>query len=51
MSQSPTTSAVTIDVIQDAEPTALHRPYARRHYPQRISLFESSRMAREMHRL
>ena len=51
MSQSPTTSAVTLDVIQDAEPTVWQRPAARRHYPQRSSLFEPSRMAREMFRL
>ena len=97
MSQSPTTSAATPDVIQDAEPTlvkdgmshapvfitqqqvvfstaaatssrpasisrrlieairvvgaALYRPPARRHYPQRSSYFEQSRMAREMDRL
>jgi hypothetical protein len=97
MSQSPTTSAATPDVIEDALPnvlkdgmsdaavlitpqqvvfstaaaissrpasisrrvidairvvsTALHRPPARRHYPQRFSLFEESRMAREMDRL
>ena len=30
---------------------ALHRPPARRHYPQRSSYFEHSRMAREMDRL
>jgi hypothetical protein len=29
---------------------ALHRPPARRHYPQRISYLEQSRMAREMDR-
>jgi len=98
MSQSPSTSAATPDVIiQDAEPTlvtggmshapvfitqqqvvfstaaatssrpasisrrlieairvvgaALYRPPARRHYPQRISYFEQSRVAREMDRL
>jgi hypothetical protein len=98
MSQSPTTSAATPDVIQDAEPTvlndgmshapvfiteqqvvfstaaadassrpasisrrvieairvvgaALHRPPARRHYPQRSHYLELSRMAREMDRL
>jgi hypothetical protein len=97
MSQSPTTSATTPDVIQDAEPTlvmdgmshapvlitqqevvfstaaalssrpasisrrlidairdagaALLRPPARRHYPQRSSHLELSRMAREMDRL
>jgi len=88
MSQSPTTSAATPDVIQDAEPNvvkdgmshapvfitqqevvfstaaarssrpairvvgaAVARPSARRHYPERISLFEESRMAREMDRL
>jgi hypothetical protein len=97
MSQSPTTSAATPEVIQDAEPTflqdrmsqapvlittqevvfstaaalsprpasisrrlidaiqvvgaALHRPPARRHYPERISYLEHSRMAREMDRL
>ena len=97
MSQSPTTSAATPDVIQDAGPTlmkdgmshppdfiteqevvfstaaalssrpatiyrrlidairvvgaALHRPPARRHYPQRSSYLELSRMAREMDRL
>jgi hypothetical protein len=97
MLQSPTTSAATPDVIQDAEPTsvkdglphapvlitpqevvfstaaatssrpasisrrlldairvvgaALHRPPARRHYAQRISYLEQSRMAREMDRL
>jgi hypothetical protein len=96
MPQSPTTSAATPDVIQDAEPTvvkdgvshapvfitqqgvvfstaaarlsriasisrlidairvvgaALHRPPARRHYPQRSSYLEESRMAREMDRL
>ena len=97
MSQSPTTSAATPDVIEDAEPTlvtdgmshapvfiteqavvfstaaatssrptsisrrlidairvvgaAVARPSARRHYPERISLFEESRMAREMDRL
>jgi hypothetical protein len=97
MSQSPTTSAATPDVIQDAEPAvvkgglshapvfiteqevvfstaaarssrpasissrvidairvvgaAVHRPPARRHYPQRSSYLEQSRMAREMDRL
>jgi hypothetical protein len=97
MSQSPTTSAATPDVIQDAGPTlmkdgmshtpdfitqqevvfstaaalssrratisrrsidairvvgaALHRPPARRHYPQHSSYLELSRMAREMDRL
>ena len=97
MSQSPTTSAATPDVIQDAEPTlvkdamshapvfitvqevmfstaaaissrrptisrrlidairgvcaALYRPPAQRHYPQRSSYLEQSRMAREMDRL
>jgi hypothetical protein len=30
---------------------ALYRPPARRHYPQRFSFFEESRMAREMDRL
>jgi hypothetical protein len=30
---------------------ALYRPPARRHYPQRSSYLEQSRMAREMHRL
>jgi hypothetical protein len=30
---------------------AVHRPPARRHYPQRFSFFEQSRMAREMSRL
>ena len=30
---------------------ALHRPPARRHYPQRNSYLEQSRMAREMDRL
>ena len=30
---------------------ALYRPPARRHYPQRISYFEQSRVAREMDRL
>jgi hypothetical protein len=30
---------------------ALHRPPARRHYPQRSSYLEQSRMAREMDRL
>ena len=97
MSESPTISAATPDVIQDAEPTlvkdgishapvlitqqqvvfstaaamssrpgsisrrlidairvvgaTLHRPPARRHYPQRSSYLEESRMAREMGRL
>jgi hypothetical protein len=97
MSQSPTASEVTPDVVGDAEPTlvkdgtshapdlitpqrvvfstaaavssrpasisrrlieairvvgaAAHRPPARRHYPQRFSFFEESRMAREMGRL
>ena len=96
MSQSPTTSAATPDVIQDAEPTvvkdetsdapvfisqqevvfstaaarstrpatisrrlidairvvaAVHLSSARRDYPQRFSLLEDSRMAREMDRL
>ena len=97
MSQSPTTSAATPDVIQHGEPTlvkdgmshapvlitpqrvvfstaaarssrpasisrrltdairvvgaALHRPPARRHYPQRFSYFEESRLARGMDRL
>ena len=97
MSQSPTTSAATPDVIQDAEPTLLkdgmsHAPVfitpqevmfstaaamssrpasissrlidtirvvgtalqprpARRHYPQRSSYIEQSRMSREMDRL
>jgi hypothetical protein len=66
MSQSPTASAATPDVIQDAEPTlvkdgmshapvsitrALHRPSARRSYPPRSSLLELSRMSREMDRL
>jgi len=97
MSQSPTTSEVTPDVVEDAEPTlakdesshvpvlitpqqvvfstaaavssrpssisrrlieairvvgaAAHRPAARRHYPQRSSYLDDSRMAREMGRL
>jgi hypothetical protein len=97
MSESPTTSAATPDVIHDAEPTlvkdgtshapvfitqqqvvfstaattssrpasisrrmidairvvgaALHRPRARRHYPQHSHYLEWSRMAREMDRL
>lgn len=97
MSQPPTTSTTTPDVIQDAQPTlvkdgmshapvfitpqevvfsttaatssrpasissrlidairvvraALHRPPARRHYPQRSTYLELSRMAREMERL
>ena len=97
MSQSPTTSAATPDVIQDAEPNVVkdgmsHAPVfitqqevvfstaaarssrpasisrrvinairvvgaalqprpARRHYPQRSSYLEQSRMAREMDRL
>jgi hypothetical protein len=93
MSQSPTSSAATPDVIDDAEPTvvshgmsdapvfiteqevvfstavarsrpatisrrvidairgvgaAVHRPSARGRYPQRFSVFEDSRMVREM---
>jgi hypothetical protein len=94
MSQSPTTSAATPDVIQDAEPNVVkdgmsHAPvfittqevvfstaaamssrpasisrrlidairvvgaalYRPRHYPQRSSYLEESRMAREMDRL
>jgi hypothetical protein len=97
MSQSPTTSAATPDVVQDAEPTlvndgmshapvliteqevvfstavamssrpasisrrlidairgvgaAVHRTPPRRHYLQRSSYLEESRMAREMDRL
>jgi hypothetical protein len=96
MSQSPTTSAATRDVIQEAEPTlvkdgmsaapvlitpqevvfstaaassrqasisrwltdafrvvgaALRPPAPQRHFPQRWSYLEDSRMAREMDRL
>ena len=51
MSSRPATiSRRLIDAIRVVG-AALNRPPARRHYPQRISHFEQSRMAREMDRL
>jgi hypothetical protein len=46
----PSTSRRLIDSIRVVG-AALHRPPARRHYPQRFSFLEDSRMAREMDRL
>jgi hypothetical protein len=51
MSSRPgSTSRRLIDAIRVAA-AALHRPPARRHYPQRSCCLERSRMAREMNRL
>jgi hypothetical protein len=49
-SRRATSSRRLIDAIRVVG-AALHRPLARRHYPQRSSLLELSRMAREMDRL
>ena len=49
-SRPASTSRRLIDAIRVVG-AALHRPPARRHSPQRSSLFELSRIAREMDRL
>jgi hypothetical protein len=50
LSRPASISRRLIDAIRGVG-AALHRPPARRHYPQRFSFLEDSRMAREMDRL